>query len=228
MKPRAGIRYQWLRWITGKTVPDGRILLGSALAHCLILVAVTFLVEFRKNAPVVVFPTQTAVVRRAATAIYLPPAKGARIHMTQKQKVVKPRPQKSQEPQPEFLSVGTADEGLREQARVGTRGIIDSFKFRTIYGFARFPDYRLAVQLSGELPPISADRLPPHYEQYVTVEITIDSEGRAAEARVVSGAVDSSIQRTLLSAIHEFKYRPATREGVPIPSQCDIVVHIPT
>lgn len=227
MKPRAGIHYQWLRWITGKTVPDGRILLGSALAHCLILVAVTFLVLSRRNAPVVVFPTQTAVARRASTAIYLPPAsKGGRIQMAQK--VVKPRPQKSQQPQQEFLSVGTADEGLREQARVGTRGIIDSFKFRTIYGFARFPDYRLAVQLSGEIPLISPDRLPPHYEQYVTVEITIDSEGRVAEARVVSGAVNASIQRTLLSAIHEFKYRPATREGVPVPSQCDIVIHIPT
>lgn len=227
MKPRVWLRYQWLRWIKGKTVPDGRILAGSILAHCLVLVVGIVLLVSRRTAPVIIFPTQPETARKISRAVYLPPnTKGARIQMTQR--VVKQPRRKVQESQQEFLSVGTADEGLREQARVGTRGIIDSFKFRTIYGFARFPDYRLAVQLSGEIPPISADRVPPHYEQYVTVEVTIDSEGRVVEARVVSGAVDASIQRTLLSAIHEFRYRPATREGVPIPSQCDIVIHIPT
>jgi TonB family protein len=60
------------------------------------------------------------------------------------------------------------------------------------------------------------------------VEITIDTEGQVAEARVISGLVDASIQQKLLSAIREFKYTPATRDGVPIPSQRDIVVHVPS
>lgn len=227
MKPRIWLRYRWLRLIQGRTVPDGRILTGSIVAHCLALLALTLLLFFKRSAPVVIFPTQRETARAISRAVYLPPnAKDGRIQMAQK--TVKRRPQKIQTSEQEFLSVGTADDGLREQARAGARGIIDSFKFRTLYGFARFPDYRLAVQLSGDIPPISADRVPPHYEQYVTVEVTIDSEGRVAEARVVSGAIDASIQRTLLSAIHEFRYRPATREGVPIPSQCDIVIHIPT
>jgi len=82
--------------------------------------------------------------------------------------------------------------------------------------------------MAGETPFISPDRLPPHFEQFVTVEITIDVEGRVAEAHIVSGLVDGPIQKTLLSAIREFKYKPATRDGMPIPSQLDIVVHVPS
>jgi TonB family protein len=62
----------------------------------------------------------------------------------------------------------------------------------------------------------------------VIVEVTIDSQGSVADARITAGEVDNKIASTLLSAIRQFKYRPATREGVPIPSQCDLVIHIPT
>ena len=48
-----------------------------------------------------------------------------------------------------------------------------------------------------------------------------------AEARIVAGLVDPPIQQKLLSAIREFEYNPAKRDGVPIPSQLDIVIHIP-
>jgi TonB family protein len=60
------------------------------------------------------------------------------------------------------------------------------------------------------------------------VEVTIDVDGRVAEARVTTGMVAPTIEQTLLAAIREFKYTPAKRDGTPIPSQLDIVVHIPT
>jgi hypothetical protein len=44
----------------------------------------------------------------------------------------------------------------------------------------------------------------------------------------VAGMVTPTIEQTLLSAIREFKYSPAKRDGVPIPSQRDIVIHIPS
>jgi hypothetical protein len=49
-----------------------------------------------------------------------------------------------------------------------------------------------------------------------------------AEERIVAGMVDPTIEQKLLSAIREFKYSPAKRDGVPIPSQLDIVIHIPS
>jgi TonB family protein len=75
---------------------------------------------------------------------------------------------------------------------------------------------------------ITADELPPRFEQYLIVEVTIDSEGRVADARLTAGEADARIVSKVLAAVRQFKYRPATREGIPIPSQCDIPVHIPT
>jgi TonB family protein len=103
-----------------------------------------------------------------------------------------------------------------------------NLNFRGIYGFNPGPDYQLAVQTSGEWPSISAAQVPPHFEQLVIVEVTIDTEGRVAEARIVGGVVDATIAQKLLSTIREFKYSPAKRDGVPIPSQKDLVIHIPS
>lgn len=117
---------------------------------------------------------------------------------------------------------------LREQAKQATADIMHDLRFRQVYGFSPGAQYQLAVQTGGELPPILADEVPPHFQQYVIVEVTIDVEGKVAEARVVAGIVDSTIEHKLLSAIQGFKYTPARRDGVPIPSQRDIVVHVPS
>ena len=123
---------------------------------------------------------------------------------------------------------GAALQALRTRAKQATAALVLDFKFRQIYGFSANHKYQLAVQTAGKIPAISATDLPPKFEQYVTVEVTIDVDGRVAEARVVSGIVSSAIQETLLSAIREFKYNPATRDGDPIPSQLDIVIHVPS
>jgi len=121
-----------------------------------------------------------------------------------------------------------AAQALRGQAEQATAAIMANLKFRHIYGFSPNHDYQLAVRTVGEVPSISAADLPPHFQQYVMVEITIDTNGRVAEARIVAGMVDPAIERTLLSAIREFKYSPAKRDGAPIPSQLEIVIRIPS
>lgn len=117
---------------------------------------------------------------------------------------------------------------LREQAVKATADITKDLRFRLVYGFSPNHKYDLAVQTAGEVPRISADEVPLHFQQYVIVEVTIDADGRVAEDRIVAGLVDPAIQEKLLSAIREFKYNPAKRDGVPIPSQRDIVIHIPS
>jgi len=52
-----------------------------------------------------------------------------------------------------------------------------SFRARSIYGFSA-SDYQLAVKTEGEIPTISAADLPPRFQQYVIVEVTIDVDGR--------------------------------------------------
>ena len=61
----------------------------------------------------------------------------------------------------------------------------------------------------------------------MVVDITIDNQGTVADARIVAGIIEPAIQRILLSAAHDFKYIPAKRDGVPIPSQLELVVSVP-
>lgn len=131
-------------------------------------------------------------------------------------------------PEPGTAAGVASAQTLREHAKEGTAAIMLSLKFRQVYGFSPTHDYQLAVRTAGEIPSISAADLPPRFEQYVVVEVTIDVDGRVVEERIVAGMVDPAIERTLLSAIRDFKYSPAKRDGVPIPSQLDIVIHIPS
>ena len=125
---------------------------------------------------------------------------------------------------------------INYQLAVQTSGVIPTisaddlpprFKQRLIYGFSTI-HYDLAVQTSGVIPTISADDLPPRFEQYLIVEVTIDIDGRVADARLTSGMANPKIEKTLLSAIRGFKYIPAKRDGTPIPCQVDLVIHIPS
>jgi TonB family protein len=132
------------------------------------------------------------------------------------------------QPAPDRASEGTAMQALRKSAKEYTAGLMNNFKFRQMYGFSPGPEYQLAFQTAGSLPVISASEVPPRFEQYLIVDIIVDRDGRVADARIESGSVDPNIEHKLLSAIREFKYRPATRDGSPIPCQLGIVVHIPS
>lgn len=116
---------------------------------------------------------------------------------------------------------------LRQQASSGAKALTKALWFRQIYGFYPGHDYQLAFRTSGEAH-ISADELPPRFEQFVVVEITIDADGHVADARRVSGLVPPAIEQKLLSEVREFKYHPATRDGLPIPTQLDVVIHVPS
>jgi TonB family protein len=226
MKHWGWLRDRLRRFIRGGTVPDARVLLSSFIAHGLALVLITWLVVSQRSGPVIIFPNRQELAKGNPRAVYLPPSAN-RPRLTVAQKTSTRRVKKAVPAEPESAGDNLTGERLRQRARLETQSLIQSFKFRTIYGFSPF-SYQLAYQISGQMPTISADQLPPRFEQYVTVEVTIDAQGRVADARVVAGVVDQTIAQTLLSAIREFKYRPATREGIPVPSQCDIVIHIPT
>jgi hypothetical protein len=126
------------------------------------------------------------------------------------------------------IAQGGSEQALHQQATQETAEIMKDLKFRQIYGFSLKHAYQLPMHSTGELPYISAHEVPPHFEQYVVVEVTIGVDGRVSEAHILAGIVPSTIQHKLLSAIREFKYNPATRDGVPIPSELDIVVHVPS
>lgn len=114
---------------------------------------------------------------------------------------------------------------LHQQAQRWTSTLTRSLNFHGVY---LNHVYSLAVLVSGDPPVVTPDELPPHYQQYVIIEVTIDTKGRAAEVRKVAGEVDTKIEEKLLAAVRKFRYIPAKRDGLAIPSQRDIVIHIPT
>jgi TonB family protein len=138
------------------------------------------------------------------------------------------RTKQARAPQPVNPADSPGLQILREHAKEATKGLMMNFKLRHIYGFSPGPEYQLAVQTSGAIPIIPASDLPPRFEQYLIVEVTIDIDGRVADARLVTGMATPKIEHTLLSAIRDFKYIPAKRDGSPIPCQVDIVIHIPS
>ena len=199
-------------------VPDGPVPRVSVLSLSVIAhVAVLVLIVLRHATAPQIVPTRYEMVQAVSGTVqvtYNPPPK-----------TEPPRPspfhvphskQKPHAQEQDVSGTGTALETLRAHAKQGLT-----------YGFSTI-DYKLAVQTSGAIPVISADDLPPRFEQYLVVEVTIDIDGRVADARLTNGMATPKIEQTLLSAIREFKYIPAKRDGSPIPCQIDLVIHIPT
>jgi len=210
-------------------VPDGpvprvSVLSLSVIAH---VAALVLIVVRHATAPQIV-PQKyemAQIVSGTDQVTYNPPPKA-----------LPPRPSPFQVPrskrkpsvqEQDVSGTGTALETLRAHAKAATAGLMVGIKQRLVYGFSTI-DYKLAVQTSGAIPLILADELPPRFEQYLIVEVTIDTDGRVADARLLSGMATPKIEQTLLSAIREFKYIPAKRDGTPIPCQVDIVIHIPS
>ena len=203
-------------------VPRVSVFSLSVLAHLAILAILVFR---HATAPHIV-PAKYEVVQAssgAAQVAYAPPKGVPRpspFHQPRSKK--KPR---AQNPAMEGDAVGV--EVIRARAKQATAGLMVGIKQRLIYGFSTI-NYQLAVQTSGVIPTISADELPPRFEQYLIVEVTINIDGRVADARLTSGMATPKIEQTLLSAIRGFTYIPAKRDGSPIPCQIDLVIHIPS
>ncbi len=98
--------------------------------------------------------------------------------------------------------------------------------------------FRTAQQISGKVSPrfnsigsmpARSHARPSHAHRSAgQARVPTEAESVQADARITAGLVDPTIERTLLSAIREFRYRPAKHDGSPIPSQLDIVIHIPS
>ena len=210
--------------LSSDPAPRPSVIFLSAVAH---LVALVLIVALRHAAGVHIVPPKYVTVQTISGTVYLSSnpagAKAARPHASPSFLHQSSRKARVPAGTPE----GTALLALRAHAQQATAGMVASIRARQFYGFST-EHYDLAAQTAGKLPAISAVELPPRFEQYVTVEVTIDVDGRVAEARIVGGEAPPAIQQRLLAAIRDFKYSPAKRDGTPIPSQLDIVVHIPS
>lgn len=217
--------YQRQILLSRDSVPRPSIVFLSVLAHLVVLILAV--VALRQAAGIHIVPPKYEMVQTISGPVYLSSTSAAA-------RAGKPRATPSllhRSARRARVPEGNAEKGaaavLRRRARQATAGMMASLKFLHTYGFST-DHYDLAVQTAGQWPAISADEVPPRFEQYVTVELTIDIDGHVADARVVGGEVDPAIVQRLLAAVREFRYSPAKRDGAPIPSQVDLVIHIPS
>jgi TonB family protein len=198
--------------------------LWSVLVHAAAAALLTVFVVALRTRPVVVKLARGETAQMIPARVVAPTASGGISAANPPKKSKKSGGRIRPSNQESVLGVAA----VRERARRETIGLVQNFKFRTTYGFSPNPKYELPVQTGGQYPVVTAEELPPRFEQYMIVEITIDSDGKVIDARLVAGEADTRIVSKVLSAVRQFKYRPATKEGIPIPSQTDLVIHIPT
>lgn len=91
-------------------------------------------------------------------------------------------------------------------------------------GSASGEDVRPALPAVTSEPHVSSDDLRGLAEGNVVVEIVIDESG-AIVRKNVTQSMGPAIDAKVLAALENWRFHPATRDGVPIPSKQDVVYH---
>jgi protein TonB len=132
----------------------------------------------------------------------------------------KPKPSSLKRP-PDNLQLPeeakASDENNRAGSALGTviNGPIEGHEVHVAYPVV-FPD-----------PPVSRSELPRDLKGDVIVEVTIDAQGNVVETRVVK-AIGHGIDEKIVAALRQWRYQPATLDGVPVASKHDVYFHFPS
>lgn len=93
------------------------------------------------------------------------------------------------------------------------------------YGSYTGPEVRPALPYFSPDPSLDAD-LSHSAQGDVIVEITIDDQGNIVGTALLQG-LSPAIDQKVLAAVTQWRFRPATRDGVAIPSKQDVYYHFP-
>lgn len=75
-------------------------------------------------------------------------------------------------------------------------------------------------------PAVSRADLPPGVEGDVIVEVTIDEHGKVIELKLVRG-IGYGIEDRVLATLRQWRFSPASKDGVTIASQHIVTFHYP-
>ena len=76
-------------------------------------------------------------------------------------------------------------------------------------------------------PDLPRSEVPAGVQGDVIVEITIDSQGMVIETKVLK-TIGYGLEEKVVAILRNWKFRPATRDGTPIPSKQDVRIHFPS
>lgn len=92
-----------------------------------------------------------------------------------------------------------------------------------VYGDGAFP----ALPVRFPDPHVSADELPAGVAGDVVVEVTIDVAGNIVKKKVLV-SIGYGIDEKVLSVLEQWRFRPATINGMPVASRQDVHFHFPS
>jgi protein TonB len=76
-------------------------------------------------------------------------------------------------------------------------------------------------------PRIARWELPNGLQGDVIVEVTIDERGTVIDQKLLQG-LGHGIDERVIAAVRDWRFSPATRNGVPVPSKHDVHFHFPS
>lgn len=89
------------------------------------------------------------------------------------------------------------------------------------------PEIRPALPSVFPDPPISRTDLPAGVQGDVIVEITIDKTGAVVDMKLLQ-TIGYGIEQKILATLQQWRFRPATMDGVPVDSKQDVHFHYPS
>ena len=81
-----------------------------------------------------------------------------------------------------------------------------------------------ALPVSATDPVVGPNDLAGHGEGSVMVEITIDDKGKIVQ-KIVVQSLGPVVDAKVLAALDNWHFRPATKNGIAIPSKQDVYYH---
>lgn len=159
----------------------------------------------------------------SSTPIYFYSSKGAGTTPSMANKVYWPR-----RPKPARVAkFAQSEENERQQSLAASDSTRAGSSFGSLTtGSLYGQEVRPALPIVSRDPVFAGQELASAPAGSVVVEITIDEAGRIIDKRVTQ-SLSPAIDAEVLAALEEWRFLPATRNGVPIPSKQDVYYHFP-
>ena len=217
-------------WLAG--LPDGQprySLYGAIAVHVILLAAML-------RSPSPTFVKYSSVVAgnhgTAVTEIYWPHQfddrtkdSAATHNPDSKEPETNPTRLEFRRPRREKRPVEIAQAKSAEEAKGGPQAEhvgspLGSLSYGSPFGL----EVRPAYPIQGADPIAEPGELPSGFEGDVIVEVTIDEQGNIVSKSVIQG-INAVLDSKSLAALANWRFRPATKNGVPIASKHDVYFH---
>jgi protein TonB len=116
---------------------------------------------------------------------------------------------------------------VEEENKTPNRAEVGSENGSAYDGLASGDEVKPALPVAFQDLKIYRSELPSGIQGDVIVEITIDAQGVVVEERLLQG-LGHGVDDRVIAVLRDWRFHPATRNGVAIPSKHDVHFHFPS